>query len=192
MEISLGGVTSVSNFTDFLPVTILVVKIYVNLFAVGLFLLGLFLIINSLTVEVSLAGIRKQQKILGFKLEEFVAIDKIADILVEQGASSGSGNSTRVWYALKLYTHDGDKIEVANSLEGQAYANKIKQKMLDSLGSQWQASVVDQSKKKAKKPLPRWARWPGKLLSYSVTIAILYDLSHFFPEVAELFSQIKF
>ncbi len=181
-----------SNFIDFLPVTIFLVKSYVFLFAAGLFLLGLFLIINSLTVEVSLAGIRKRQTILGFKLEEFIAIKNIADILVEQGASSTSGNTTRLWYSLKAYTYDGKKIEIADSLEGQSYANEIREKMLSALGSQWQEGAVEPFTKKAKRPLPRWARWSGKLLSHSFTIALIYDLSKFFPEVAELFSQIKF
>ncbi|NOQ17338.1 MAG: hypothetical protein GQ581_09780 [Methyloprofundus sp.] len=180
------------GFSDFLPVTAFLMSIYINSFAVGLFLLGLFLIINSLTVEVSLAGVRKQQKILGFKLEEFIEIDKVADILIEQGATSSSANGTRVWYALKLYTDDGEKIEVADSLEGQRYADSIRQEMINSLGSQWQAGVVDKSKKKVKKSLPRWLKWSGKLLSYSFTIAVMYDLSQFFPEVAELFAQIKF
>lgn len=181
-----------SNFIDFLPVTMLLVKSYVALFAVGLFLLGLFLVINSLTVEVGLAGIRKRQIILGFKLEEFIAIDNIADILVEQGASSTSGNTTKVWYALKAYTYDGKKIEIADSLEGQSYADEIRGKMLSALGSQWQEGLVDSSKKKAKRALPRWVKWSGKLLSHSFTVALIYDLSQFFPEVSEIFSQIKF
>ncbi|NOQ17226.1 MAG: hypothetical protein GQ581_09215 [Methyloprofundus sp.] len=190
----LGGFSYLffDGFVNFIPVTALLMNIYVNFFAVGIFLLGLYLIMNSLTVAVSLVGIHKWQKILGFKWEKLIRIDEIADILVEQGASSSSGNTTRVWYSLKLYTHDGERIEVADSLEGLAYAGKIRQEMLNSLGSQWQVSEVDKSKKKVKSPLPRWLRWTGKLLSYSFTIALLYDLSIFFPEVFEFFELIKF
>jgi len=190
----LGGFSYLffGEFTAFLPITSSLINIYVSLIAAGLFLLSLFLVLNSLTVEVSLSGIRKQQKILGFKLEEFIKTENIADISVKQNASSTSGKNTRVWYALKLLTNEGQAIEVADSLEGQSYANEIKQTMLDSLGSRWKVRLPEQLEQKSKRPLPRWAKWAGKLLSYSFSIALLYDLSQFFPELTEIFQQLKF
>jgi len=180
-----------SGFDDFLPITSILMMAVIYLVALACVLLGLFIIVNSLTVEVGLAGIHKRQVIFGFKLEEQVELNNIADIISEQNASSTSGTDTRVWYALKLLTHDGRKIAVADSLEGQSYANEIRQEMIAALGHSWQASAAKQALNKTKKPLPKWARYLGKLASYSFTLALLYDLSGFFPEIAEFFTQIS-
>jgi len=63
--------------------------------------------------------------------------------------------------------------------------------MIAALGHSWQASAAKQALNKTKKPLPKWARYLGKLASYSFTLALLYDLSGFFPEIAEFFTQIS-
>lgn len=174
-----------AGFLDFLPVTTGLMAAYVELVALTLFLLGLFLIANSLTVEVGLMGIRKQQHIFGFLLEEITELDDIADIVIEQNASSTSGNTTRVWYRLNLLTHDGQAMEIGDSLEGQSYAEHIRQKMLGALGTSWRPTVQRKLQEKKKLPVPIWLKWVGKLLSYSFVIALAYDLSQMFPELTE-------
>jgi len=178
------------GFLDFLPATTGLMAIYVGLLALALFLLGLFLISNSLTVEVSLKGVRKQQRFFGYLREELIATNDIADIVVEQNGSSTSGNTTRVWYRLKLLRRDGSHIEVGDSLEGQSYADEIKQQMIIALGSSWQVGTVGIAKEMAKRPIPSWLRWLGKLLSYSFFIALLYDLNKMFPEMTEFLTQL--
>lgn len=178
-----------AGFLDFLPVTTGLMAAYVELTALTLFMLGLFLIANSLTVEVGLMGVRKQQRIFGFLLEEITEIDDIADIVIEQNASSTSGNTTRVWYRLNLLTHDGQSMEIGDSLEGQSYAEHIRQKMLDALGASWQPAVQRKQHEKKKLPVPVWLKWLGKLLSYSFVIAIMIDLSKGFPEITEFLLQ---
>ena len=149
-----------------------------------MFLAGVFLIINSLTVEVSLLGVRKKQRIFGFLLEEMIDADRIVDIVTEKNASSRSGNMTRVWFRLKLITSNGNGhgLEVGDSLEGESYAQEIREKMIASLGMTWRQSTLRTPVKEKKKPLPLWVnklRHPVKLLSYAFPIALVYDLREF-------------
>jgi len=137
-----------------------------------------------------LMGIRKKQRIFGFLFEEFTDAKDIVDILIDQNASSGDGTSKRVWYRLKLLTADGQEMEVGDSLEGQSYANDIRQKMIDALGMTWQAATAIPQQDKVKKPLPWWLRIIGKLLSYSFVIALLYDLASKIPQIAEFLSKV--
>lgn len=171
------------GFLDFLPATSMLMTTYMGLIALAMFLLGLFLIANSLTIEVGLNGVRKQQQIFAYLQEKTIATGDIVDIVTEQNASSTSGTTTRVWYRLKLFTRDGDSIEVGNNLEGQSYADEIKQQMVAALDSSWQPGSINIAKQKEKKPIPIWLRWVGKLLSYSFLIAFLYDLNKMFPEM---------
>lgn len=105
------------DFLDFLPTTSLMAA-YVGLTALTLFLFGLLLIANSLTIQVGLMGIKKQQRIFGFQIEEIIDADDIVDIITEQNASSSSGNTTRVWFRLNLISREGQSMEVGDSLEG--------------------------------------------------------------------------
>ena len=178
-----------AGFLDFLPVTTVLMASYVGLIALTLFILGLFLIANSLTIEVGLMGLRKQQRIFGFLLEEITDADDIADITIEQNASSTSGNTTRVWYRLQLIARDGQSMEVGDSLEGQSYAAHIRQQMQAALGSSWQAEKPQKTPEKIKKTLPVWLRWVGKGLSYSFIIALGFDLSRMFPEITDFLTQ---
>ena len=178
------------GFLDFLPVTAGVMAASVGLIAFVFSFLGMLLLANSLSIEVNLMGIRKKQKLFGFLLEEFTDAVDIVDIVVEQNASSGNGRTQRIWYRLKLLTADGQNMEVGDSLEGQAYANEIRQKMIDALGMTWQAATLNASQNKVKKPLPFWVRMIGKVLSYSFVIALLYDLSIKIPQVSEFLSKV--
>ena len=56
-----------------------------------------------------------------------------------------------MWYCLKLMTADGLEMEVGDSLEGQSYANRIRQKMIDALGITWQAATLTPQQDKVKK-----------------------------------------
>jgi len=179
-----------AGFLDFLPVTAGLMAAFVGFIAFVFSLLGVLLLANSLTIEVSLMGVRKQQHIFGFSLEEFTDAAKIVDIVTEKNASSGDGRTQRVWYRLKLKTADGQEMEVGDSLEGQSYANEIRQKMIDGLGMTWQAATLNSPQEKVKKPLPLWLRLIGKLLSYSFIIALLYDLSMKIPQISEFLSKV--
>lgn len=188
LGLAIFGYFFFAGFLDFLPVTTSLMAAYVGLIALTLFLLGFFLIANSLTVKADLMGIRKQQRIFGFLLEEMMDAGDIVKIICKQNASSTSGNTTRVWYSLKAFTCDGQQIEVGDHLQGQSYAEEIRQQMISALGTTWQAATLDKPEEKAKKPIPTWLRWVGKLSSYGFSIALLYDLSNMFPEVTEFVS----
>lgn len=178
------------GFLDFLPVTAGLMAAFVGFIAFVFLLLGVLLLANSLTVEVSLMGVRKKQRVLGFSIEEFTDANEIVDIIVEKNASSGDGRTQRVWYRLRLLTADGQEMEVGDSLEGQSYANEIRQKMIDALGVTWQAATLNAPQEKVKRPIPIWLRMIGKLLSYSFIIALLYDLSIKIPVVSEFLSKV--
>ena len=190
LSLAVFGYFFFDGFLDFLPATASLMSAFVSLTALILFLLGLFLIANSLIVEVGLMGVRKQQRIFGYLLEEKIAADNIVKIITEKNASSTSGNTTRVWYRLKLYTCDGQHIEVGDTLEGQSYAEEIRQQMMTALGTTWRSASFDKPEEKSKKPLPIWLRWIGKLSSYSFPIALLYDLSINFPVITEFLGKV--
>ena len=78
---------------------------------------------------------------------------------------------------------------MCDSLEGQSYADEIRQQMISALGRSWQPATFDKPKEKAKKPLSSWLRRIGKLSAYSFLIAFFYDLSKIFPEITEYFSK---
>jgi len=98
--------------------------------------------------------------------------------------------ATRAWYCLKLITADGQNMEVGDSLEGQGYANEIRQKMIAALGITWQAATLSSPQGKVKKPLPFWLRMIGKVLSYSFIIMLIYDLSLHIPQVSEFITKV--
>ncbi len=173
------------GFLGFLPATTSLMAAFVGLISLSLLLLGIFLVANSLTLDVGLKGIRKQQKTFAYLLEEKIDASEIVDITTEQNASSTSGHKTRVWYCLKLLTRDGNKIEVGDMLEGKSYADEIKQKMISALGTTWQAARLENTTHKAQKPLPIWVRWISKVSSYAFVITFLYDMNKMFPELAQ-------
>jgi hypothetical protein len=179
-----------ADFLVLLPATASVMAVYIGITALVIFLLGVFLMANTLTIDVGVMGVRKQQRIFGFLLEEIIDVNDIVDIISKQNASYSSGNTTRVWYCLKLLTTNGQYVEVGDSLEGQRYADEIKQKMIAALGATWQAASLDALPKKMKKPIPTWLRWLGKLSSYPFVIAVLYDLNKMFPELAVFINKI--
>jgi len=178
------------GFLDFLPATAGLMAGFVGFIAFVFLLLGVLLLANSLTIGVSLMGVRKKQRIFGFLLEEFTDASEIIDIVTEKNASSGDGRTQRVWYRLKMKTTDGKEMEVGDSLEGQSYANEIRQKMIDALGVSWQAATLSSPQEKAKKPLPFWLRLIGKVLSYSFIITLIYDLSLHIPQVSEFITKV--
>lgn len=178
------------GFFKSLPATIGLITTVVGLIALALFLLGIFIIATSLTVEIGITGIRKQQRIFGYLLEEWVEAKDIVKITTERNGSSTSGNTTRVWYKLSLLTRHGQTIEVGDSLEGQSFANEISEQMISSLGSTWQAATLGERKEQAKRPIPLWLRWVGKLASYSLVYTLLYDLSQMFPEITVFFAKL--
>ncbi len=184
------GYYFLDGFLDFLPATAAIISGFVGFMAFLFCFLGLLMVANSLTIEASLMGIRKKQRIFGFLFEEFTDAKDIVDIVVEQNALSGGGTSKRVWYRLKLLIAGGKNMEVGDSLEGQSYANNIRQKMIDSLGVTWRGATATPQVENVKKPLPWWLRIIGKVLSYSVVIALLYDLATKVPHIAEFLNKV--
>lgn len=178
------------GFLDFLPATAALMAGFVGFIAFIFCLLGVLMVVNSLTIEVDLMGIRKKQRIFGLLLEEFTDAKNIVDIVVDQNASSGNGRTQRVWYRLKLMTVDGQEMEIGDSLEGQDYANSIRQMMIDALGMTWQPATVIAQEDKVKKPLPWWLRMIGKVLSYSFVFALIYDISIKIPFITEFLGDI--
>ena len=198
-----------AGFQNFLPTTTSLMTFLAYLTALIIFLLGLFLIANSLSTEVNLMGVSKQQRTFGFLLEEKIEAKDIVDITVEKNGSSTSGNTTKVWFCLKLITRDGKKIEVGDSLEGQSYAEQIRQEMLSALGLSWKPAILTTpinevtpiptwlywlraffSKKQSERPLPIWLRWPKKLLSNAFLIAFIYDMHLLFPQATDFVSKL--
>ncbi len=186
----------VDGFMDFMPATSSLMMALIFLIILVLCSLGIYLMANSLIVEVSLKGVKKQQKILGFKLEESVEAKQILDIHIKKNSSSKSGNTTKVWYRLDLITSDGRNICVGDSLEGYSFANEIRQQLFSALGANWKpAALVERGEESSRKvmPLPIWFRWAGKLLSYAFFVTFFYDISKMFPEIsgflANLFHQ---
>ncbi len=185
-----------AGFLDFLPTTTRLMTIYVYLISLTLFLAGLFFIANSLSTEVSLMGVLKQQRIFGFLLEEKIEAKDIVDIIAEKNGSSTFGNTIKVWFRLKLITRDGKNIEVGDSLEGQSYANRVRQEMLSALGLSWQAATLEaqDTNTNRKKPIPAWLsfwlRLIGKLLSYAFLIAFIYDMHLLFPQATDFVSKL--
>ena len=178
------------GFLDFLPATMGLMAGFVGFIAFVFCLLGILMLANSLTVEVNLMGIRKKQRIFGFLLEEFNDANTIVDIVVEKNASSGDGRTQRLWYCLKLLTADGRDMEVGDSLEGQSYANEVRLRMIDSLGMTWQPASLISQQDNSKKTLPFWLQLIAKVLSYSLVITLLYDLSINIPPISEFLSKV--
>ncbi len=180
------------KFMDFLPVTAGLLFVYVEVLALSMLAFGIFFIANSLTVSVNPDGIKRQQRIFGFNLEEKIEAGNIIDIIAQESMSSSQGNSHQVWYSLKLLTADGREVEIADSLEGQSNADKIKQQMLAGLGRNWQPgnSVAPLE---AKPPLfIRLLTDNKKLIAYPVNLALLYDLASKALPIIEFFQSNKF
>ncbi len=192
MAIAVFGYFFFDGFMDFLPITARLMAAFVGLIALAMIIIGIFLVTNSLTVEVGLMGVRKQQRILGLAFEEVVDANHIVDIITEKNASSTSGNTTRVWYSLKLVQSDGQQIEVADSLEGQSYANEIRQHMLSCLGMRWQPARLDVSEPEnnLKKPVPVWLKLLGKLVSFSFFIALIVDIGLKSPQITDFITKV--
>ena len=95
---------------------------------------------------------------------------------------------------MKLVTNNGESIEVGDSLEGQSYADQIREQMLTDFGLPWNADTLEGQEENRKVPLPAWLRSSGKILSkifrYAFFIAFLYDMYGYFPEINEFFRKI--
>ena len=176
-------------FKEFLPLTSLLMSATVMLIALLLSGFGLFLLANNMTVEVSPAGIIKQQRIFGVLLREQIRIDELADINLKQTASSSSGHQINVWYSLQAVTKDGRRVCIGDTLASESFAGEIHQKIIDTLGNWRPAPVpVDSLESPTKKQLPVWARVMLKLLSYSYIVAFLLDIYQAFPQLKAFIS----
>ncbi len=169
------------EFELFLPVTSLVFFGFAGLVAVALFVFSIFVLGNSLTVDVSASGVKVQRIMLGFSFGGDIKRSDIADILVERSGSSSNGQTSRVWYSLKLIEHNGMETTVGDSLEGHSYAEMIRQQIIDTLGSHWKPSEITERQKGLKrKELPAGIKWIGKLASILsrlvIPLALIYDL----------------
>lgn len=191
------GYSFFAGFMSILPATTVLFTALVGAISLTLVLLGLFLIFNSLTIEVNILGVRKQQRILGYLLEEIISFNDIVDIVIEQNTSTTSAKNTRIWYRLNLITRNGQNIEVGDSLEGHSYAKQIREYMLEALSHSWHPATPDNMPPKGKKKLPAWFQRIGKLVSFAIPVMLIYDLvlklpeilvflGHFFPTLMSL------
>ncbi len=177
------------QFSDFMPITSLLMFGMVVLITSALTLFGLYSLFHSITAEVSSAGINIKHKLLGFNFGGKIDAASIADIVTHKSASTSGGKSTRVWYGLKVIDKSGMESNVGDSLEGSSYAESIRQKMIETLGAGW--SATDYPKKPndiKKRELPVMVTIFGKTTSLAFPFAMLYDIR---DVLFSLFHQIQ-
>lgn len=181
--VGLFGYFFFKDFLNFLPITTGLMWLYVTGFAIALFVFGLFIIAHSLTAEVGLMGIQKEQKIFGFSFSETLRADEIIDLVIEKSGSMTTGNETQIWYKINALMQTGKEIQVGDDLDGHRYAESIRQQMLTALGMTWQPATPntpDSAVENMKKPTPIWLQALKKLLSYSFMIAFIIDITKVF------------
>ena len=162
-------------------------------FAIALFAFGLFLIGHSLTAEVGLMGIQKEQKILGFSFSETLPEDEIVDLVIEKSGSMTTGNDTEIWYKINALMQTGKEIQVADDLDGHRYAESIRQQMLTALGTTWQPAIPnapEQTPENEDKPTPIWLQALKKLLSYSLMITFILDITQLSPKILAFITKV--
>jgi hypothetical protein len=125
------------GFDNFQPTTLMLVKSYTLLIVALIFIFALFMVANYLTIDVSLDGMQKHQKIFGFAFSENFPKNTITDITIEESGSSTSGNQTQIWYSLKPHTIDGNNLEVGDSFTSYSHAQAIREVTLTGLGHSW-------------------------------------------------------
>ncbi|HFD11186.1 MAG TPA: hypothetical protein ENJ32_01765 [Crenotrichaceae bacterium] len=178
------------GFADFLPVTSMVFFGYVELFAVTMILLGIYLLGNSMTVDVGTSNIKIRHNILGIQFGGEIETSNIADIVIDKSASAGDGQSTKLWYSLKVIHKDGLESTVADSLEGYSYAESIRQQMIDCFGHRWKPTAYSERNKTLKKfDLPRPVKSLGMIASLAMPLALVYDFREGFASLIQIFSS---
>jgi len=178
------------GFADFLPVTSMIFLGFAELIAVAVFAFGIYMISNTLTVDVGPSGVNLRHKVFGFNFGGEIERSTIADIVAEKSGSSSDGQSSRVWYSLKLIQKDGMDSTVGDSLEGYSYAQKVRQKMIDALGSGWSPSAYSERSKSIKdRELPFMGNVAIKILKkfvgLAIPLALIYDFREFFFKLAD-------
>ncbi len=177
------------GFVDFLPMTSMIFFGFAELIAMAVFAFGLFMMSNTLTVDVGLSGVNVRHKIFGFDFGGEIERSTIADIVAEKSGSSSDGKSSTVWYSLKLIQKDGKDSNVGDTLEGYSYAQKVRQQMIEALGSGWSPSEYLERQKNLKdRELPLMAnvviKILQKLVSLAIPVALIYDFREFFFRLA--------
>ena len=179
------------GFEHFLPVTSLIFFGLAELIVLAMMIGGLYLISNTLTVDVSPSGVNVKHKVTSFNFGGEIERSTIADIVAEKSGSSSDGNSSRVWYSLKLIQKDGKDSTVGDTLEGYSYAQKIRQQMIEALGSGWLPSEYSERPKDLKdRELPFMAnvaiKTLKKFVSLAIPVALIFDFREFFFKLANM------
>ncbi len=165
------------QFSDFMPMTSLLMFGLVALVTTALMSLGCYMLLHSLSAEVSSAGINIKHKLLGFNFGGNIDAASIADIVKHKSGSTSGGRSTRVWYSLKVIEKNGQESTVGDSLEGSSYAESIRKKMIEKLGADWSASdYPEKTTGMMKRELPVNVTLLGKITSLVFPFAMLYDI----------------
>jgi len=138
-----------SNFRSFIPLTSTILSILVALIAIVLILLGVFFLNNSLTTRVNPQGIKTHYKIFGLIFKGNTEIKDIADIIVKSGMTSTNGETSQVWYDIRIVHANGSETTIGDNLEGSSYAETIRQKIITNLGS-WKATEYLKNKSENK------------------------------------------
>ncbi|MEE9411516.1 MAG: hypothetical protein V3V22_00545 [Methylococcales bacterium] len=163
--------------SDFMPITALLMFGVVALVTAALSLFGLYTLLHGISADVSPAGIEIKHKLLGFNFGDKIDAASIADIVTYKSGSTSGGKLLRVWYRLKVIEKDGQESSVGDSLEGSSYADNIRKKMIDSLGSRWSASEYPKKPASIKKrELPVTVTTMSKITSLAFPVAMLYDM----------------
>lgn len=165
------------QFSDFMPMTSLLMFGMIALITTALSLLGCYMLLHSISVDVSPGGIDIKHKLLGFRFGDKIDVESIADIVKHKSGSTRGGKSTRVWYSLKVIEKNGQESTVGDSLEGSSYAESIRNKMIEKLGADWSASdYPEKTTGMMKRELPVNVTLLGKITSLAFPFAMLYDM----------------
>jgi hypothetical protein len=96
--------------------------------------IGLYLIGNTLTTRVSSRGVTSVRRIYGIPLRREARIAEISHLERSIGSQTSAGSSTRIYYVIRAHTQQGDKITIADSLEGSRLADFVETGIRNALG----------------------------------------------------------
>ncbi|HHJ38966.1 MAG TPA: hypothetical protein ENJ86_05835 [Methylothermaceae bacterium] len=168
------------QFADFLPVTSMLFFGFGYLISLLVLAGGVFLLGNSLKVTVLPAGVKVQRNILGLIIETEIKASDIADIRIEKGLSSSDGQTSRVWYKLRLLQKDGRAITVGDTLAGSSHAEHIRRQTVANLGEGWApsdqaAQVVPTEFNMPSRKMRLILKVAGVIISLIFPAALIYD-----------------
>jgi len=95
---------------------------------------GLYMLGNSLTVVANSNGIQVTRRVFGFPFNWYIPVANIRSIDIAKGMQSSQGNSSTLYYTLKVHTSMGRKVTVAESLPGASAARTVMMQIKTACG----------------------------------------------------------